>query len=400
MDDLEKQFFAGSDDLEAQFFAEQPKEEPKRGANWAGAVRNIAQATPWIGTYADEAEGLARSLLQGGDYEKWRRNAEESALGNIANTSYGRGLEIGTNLLENSLLAGLTGGATLMPQISAAQGAIEGFGRGSDIGSRTVNAGAGGAIGFVVPSIANRILPTKTVQQQVTKQLTKSSNPAKQIIAKALEENITPEEVIARDVERGMRPDLWARLRRAYVGKNALRKPVLEQASETVSKPYAEYIKENIEEVSPKYASKIAEKIEKMKLDELGEDVIGEFDPRQYVMDAVNSVMRDAKEEEQIAVAGAIEKAIAKRGVAKKLTNVAVERPISSNSGAIYSFLRRAQAPLSDLYDRGLLRTLTVGTGAKQPQNMAQRLLDLYTPDVARGGLDALIENYERESIK
>ena len=40
-----------------------------RGANLAGALRNIAQATPFLGTYADEAEGLIRSLKRGEDFE-------------------------------------------------------------------------------------------------------------------------------------------------------------------------------------------------------------------------------------------------------------------------------------------------------------------------------------------
>ena len=61
MSDLEKQFFAQRDNLETQFFTEAPKETTKRGANLGGALRNIAQATPFVGTYADEAEALLRS---------------------------------------------------------------------------------------------------------------------------------------------------------------------------------------------------------------------------------------------------------------------------------------------------------------------------------------------------
>lgn len=407
MDDLEKQFFANnSNDLSAEFFAEPVKEQTetnKRGANLAGAIRNIAQATPFIGTYADEAEALARMLAynpRNYSYEQLRKNAEESALGNIENTGYGKALNIGANLAENAVVAGLTGGATLLPPVSAAQGAIEGFGKGDDLGSRLAWAGAGGSLGYIVPTALNRVLPTATVQKSIIENATKSKNTARQIIAKALQQGATPEEIIAKEVPKGMRPNLWANLRRNFTGKNALREPILEQASETVSKPYTEYIKEEVEAVAPKYAFKLGKEIEKMKLDQLGEDIVGEFDPRQYVMDAVNKVMRSASEEEKVLVAGAVEDAIAKRGVAKKLTTVAIERPISSSSGSFWNIGRRAIAPLQNIADLGLLRAMRVKTPNYVPETLAGRLFNRYTPNIVRGATDAAIENYELNTLK
>lgn len=374
--------------------------ETPRGANLAGAVRNIAQATPFIGTYADEAEGLARALLRGEDFEKWRRNAEESALGNIENTGYGRALNIGTNIAENALLAGLTRGATLLPQVSAAQGAIEGFGRGKDLGERTVQAGVGGGLGFVIPTALNRLLPTKTTQKALTEQLAKSSDATKSIVAKALLQDTTPQDVIAREVPKGMRPDLWANLRRGYVGRNAFRKPVLEEAASVVNKPYAEYIEDEISAVSPKYAQKIGQEIEKIKLDELGEDVIGEIDPRAYVMEAVNKVMRSASDDEKAIVSQAVGDAVARRGVSKKLTNIAIERPIGSSSGSVWSFLRRANAPIQNLYDALTIHGMTAGTGRGTAENMLEKVFDFYTPNVIRGATDAMLEDYERRTLK
>ena len=371
-----------------------------RGANLAGAIRNVAQATPFIGTYADELEGLLRAGEKGMDYETWRKNAEESALGNIANTGYGRGLEIGTNLAENALLALLTKGATLTPKISALQGAIEGAGRGSDIGERTAQALAGGGLGFAIPAALNRILPTKTIQQQTIKEAAKSKDALKSIVAKALQQGTTPEDVIAREVPKGMRPDLWANIRRSATAENAFRKNVLKQASDTYSKPYEEYIVEEVGGVVPKYAKKLGQEMEKLKLDQLGEDIVGEMDARQVASQAVNNIMRGATQEEKILAADAMEQAIAKRGVAKKLTNVAIERPINAASGSVWNILRRAQAPLKNLANEGLIRAMTVKTPNYEARNALERILNFYTPNWARGGLDAFLENYERETLK
>lgn len=371
-----------------------------RGANLAGALRNIAQATPFLGTYADEAEGLVRSLKRGEDFEKWRRNAEESALGNIENTSYGRGLNIGTNLAENALATFLTGGATLLPPVSALQGAIEGFGRGSDLGERTAQSTVGAGIGFVVPQALNRLLPTKTTQTALLNELAKGKDATKSIFAKALQQGITPEEVIAQEVPKGMRPDLWANMRRNFTGRNTFRKPVLEEASSVVSTPYSEYIEKEIANVAPKYASKIGDEMEKLKLDELGEDIVGEIDPRQYAISAVNKIMKSAPAKEQDLVAQTMEDAIAKRGVAKKLTNVAIERPISSGSGSIWNILRRANAPIQNLWDSLTLRGLTAGTVNAEPKNALERILNFYTPNTARGAIDTLIEEHERKTLK
>lgn len=379
---------------------EELKAETPRGANLAGALRNVAQATPFIGTYADELEGLLRAGEKGMDYETWRRNAEESALGNIANTGYGRGLEIGTNLVENALLAGLTGGTTLTPLASATQGAIEGFGRGADIGERAVQAGASGALGFIIPSALNRVLPTQTIQKEVIKEVAKSKDALKSIIAKALQQDTTPEDVIAREVPKGMRSDLWANIRRSATAENVLRKRVLKQASDTYSKPYQEYIVEEVSDVVPKYANKLGKEMEKLKLDQLGEDIVGEMDARQIATEAVNNVMRKASEEEQVLAAEAMEQAIAKRGVAKKLTNVAIERPINAASGSIWNILRRIQAPFKNLSNEGLIRAMTVKTPNYEARNTLERLLNFYTPNWVRGGLDALLEGAERKTLK
>jgi hypothetical protein len=230
--------------------------------------------------------------------------------------------------------------------------------------------------------------------------LAKGKDATKSIFAKALQQGNTPEEVIAQEVPKGMRPDLWANMRRGFTGRDTFRKPILEEASSVVSTPYSEYIEKEIANVSPKYASKIGKEIEKLKLDDLGEDIVGEFDPRQYVMNAVNKVMKSAPEKEQNLVAQTMENAIAKRGVAKKLTSVAIERPIGSGSGSIWNILRRVNSPIQNLWDSLTLRGMTAGTVNAEPRNALERMLNFYTPNAVRGATDTLIEDYERRTLK
>lgn len=419
MEDLEKQFFAENDSMEQQFFAEPETQKSQRGVNIGGAVRNVARATPFFGDWMDEIEAGIRYPFSSYDYETLRKNAEESGLGNIENTSYGQPLHIGTNIAENALAAYLTGGLTLLPPVSAAQGAIEGFGRGSDLGERTSNALTDAAISYVVPKILNKALPTKEIQKialnrmpkisdgmigkaidKVAKWASSKKSPAEEIISKALQQGITPEDVIAREVPRGMRPDLWSKLRRDFTGENVYRKTMLNQASKTVSSPYDEYITKEVEKVAPQYAKKLGDEIEKLKLDELGEDIVGEIDPRKLVNNAVNKVMKGAKQEERELVASTMSEAIAKRGVAKKITTNAVERPIAPSSGSFWNILRRLSSPVRNVSNYGTMRTMTVGTPNYVPSNSLEKMLNFYTPTAIRGGLDSAIEDYEMSTIK
>lgn len=407
MNDLEQQFFS-NDNLESQFFAEQPKEETKRGANLAGAIRNIAQATPFIGTYSDEAEGLARSLLQGGDYETWRRNAEESALGNVENTGYGRGLEIGTNLLENALLGYLSGGATLTPNVSAVQGGVEGFGRGEDVGERTANALAGGTIGYFVPSVLNRVFPTKTIQKKMLSDLSKKTlettafdpKVSQTIIAKALQQGTTPEQIIINEVSKGYRDNLLKNIARSGVGENVYRGALMKNMAEIRRPGYAEYVGKEIENVLPGWGNKFTKEVENIESKALGEDIFEKVDPRKIVKTAVNNIMKGAKQEEKELASNVMENAIATQGVAKKTLPMLSSRPIPTSSGSIWSFARRAQAPFRNLGNYGTMRALTVGTPNFVPSNSLEKLLNFYTPNWLRGAVDPIVEEYEIETLK
>ena len=117
-------------------------------------------------------------------------------------------------------------------------------------------------------------------------------------------------------------------------------------------------------------------------------------------MNAVNKVMKSAPAEEQNLVAQTMENAIAKRGVAKKLTSVAIERPIGSSSGSIWNILRRINSPIQNLWDSLTLRGMTAGTVNAEPKNALERMLNFYTPNAVRGTTDALIEDYELKTLK
>ena len=393
-------------------------DEPnRRGRNTWGAGRVALSSIPLIGEGVDEAEAFIRSKiwdpkglnLSYEDYLKNARESKESMLkafkenakeGGWASRNIVRYTPEIANVLNNALLATGTGGATLAPKIAGAQYGLEGFLSGEGTGERTARGIVGGALGYSIAKILNKLLPTRTTQQQTIKETAKSSDALQKYSAKALEQGITPEEVIAKEVPRGMRPDLWANMRRSSVGENAFRKDVLRQASNTYSKPYEQYIVEEVGGAVPKYAKKLGEEIGSMKLDQLADDLVGEIDPRKYVMDAVNKVMKNATPKEQNLAIDAMTNAIAKRGVAKKITTTAIERPINPSSGAIWNWLRRANAPLRNLWNKGTIRAMTVGTPNYEATNMLERLMNFYTPDWIRGGLDSLLRGYEKDTLK
>lgn len=408
MDDLEQQFFAGGDDLESQFFAGKPIDETPRGANLAGAIRNVAQATPFIGTYADELEGWIRAGEGGKDFETWRKNAEESAKGNIKNTGYGLPLNIGTNLAENAVLGALTRGATLMPGMSAIQGAAEGYGVGNNWRDRAENAAFGGAIGYAVPTALNKILPTKSTQKRLLTSLAKrplettapDSKVSQTLIARALQQGTTPDQVIANQVSKGYRDNLLGNLGRAGVGEDVYRGLLMKNMAELRRPGYATYIGERIDDVLPGWGKKFMNEVESLEAKELGEDIFEKTDPRKIVKIAVNKVMKGASAEERELASKTMENAIAVQGVAKKTLPVLKAKPVSTGSGALWNFARRSGTPLRNLNNWGTMRALTLGTPNYTPGNLVGRLMNWYTPNTVRGALDALVEGYETGTLK
>lgn len=381
-------------------------------ADIGDAFRYVASWLPF-GTGYDELEaGIRAGGFSGEEYEKYKKEVQDSiaradatfrkntANGNWFDRNIGRFAPIALNLTGNAGLAVATSGASLMPQASAAQGALEGFLSGNNVGERAARGVAGGAIGYVIPAALNRIFPTVGVQTRTLEQLAKSDSAPEQIVAKAITQRTTPEDVIANEVEKGMRNDLYSNIRRNSVGENVFRRVLQKQSSDTASVPWGEYITNEVRQVSPRYAGKLGDEIERLNLDQLGDDIVSTINPRQIVMDAVNNVMRKASTADRQIVADTMADAVARRGVAKKLSSATIERPISTNSGSIWNISRRLASPLRDLLNRGTLRTISVGTENYVPDNLLERLLNFRTPEALRGAVDAGLEMEEMNSLR
>jgi len=164
-----------------------PNINPERGANWAGTARAAAQGVPAVGSYADEAEALARTggmkksdllymvnpgmglsiigskMVAGAkklqtpegkaEYEKYLNNARESTEGAFKNTpTRAYAANIGTGILGEAALAYLTGGASLTPVAQGAMGAVYGYGAGEgDWKDRTKTAAIMGTASAALP---------------------------------------------------------------------------------------------------------------------------------------------------------------------------------------------------------------------------------------------------------
>lgn len=338
---------------EAMPWEEDLKVSTPRGANLGGYIRNVAQNIPLLGTRADELEatirsnktglaagmmgfsGLSRLLQNDAEYEKYRRNAEESALGNEENAPYGKAAAWGTNIAGNMALAALTRGLTLNPFVSAAQGIIEGSGRGSNDEERAINAAVAGSINFAVPAVFNKIAPTKSITTKTLNKYAKRSletaknnkDVSKIIIAKSIKEGVEPSEIIANEVSKGYRPALWSNLERASEGEDVLRGYLYKSAAESRRPLYDQYIEQEVRKVSPEYATKIGQNIKKLKLDEKGTDLLANFDSKEIARNAINETMRDASQAERATVENAINNAFAKRGVGDKMLEILVPKP-------------------------------------------------------------------------
>lgn len=367
-----------------------------RGANFGGAVRNVLSATPIFGSYEDETEatlrdpnkltstlmsnitGIPESLVYNlitpedrkQNYEILRKNAEESARGNIENTSYGRGLNIGTSMAENAVLGGLTGGLTLLPAVSGAQGAIEGFGEGDNLNQRLANAAIQGTFSTFVPRMFNKILPTKDVNKQIVKSYAKRSletaKPDKKaaltILAKSIEQDKPIEDVIANEVSKGYRSNLWNNLKAAFKNEDVIRSRFYKSSAEYLRKPYEETIEQEVRVVSPKYASKIGNEIKRIKKGIKGSDIISDADPRDVVTEATNNVMRNASSADKKLVASTIENAKAKIGVAKEMKDVAKANQ-AEFEGTGASLFRMVRGIPKDISNYGKIRSMTEGIG-------------------------------------
>lgn len=377
-----------------QYNAQQKEKERKIEI---GSGLKALQTVPFVGRWADEAIAGAKSLLTDKQYKDIHKEYEDAVKftekqfeenakkGNWATRNIFRYAPEAGEILNNSLLATATGGLTLMPGVSGLQGAIEGAGTGDDLGSRVGNAIVSGTISAAIPAVLNKVLPTKGVQEQTIESLAKSKDPFKKYTAEAIRSGTTPEVVIARKVSKGMRPQLWHDIGRYSVGENVFRKNLQQTASDVVSAPYEQYVQKQIAKYLPKYADSFSDEYAKRVAKKIGKKTLVEADKRAIVTDTVNKITKKASEETKDIMRKVMNMTRANRKVAEGITDTALYRPVKPDSGTLYAFYRRLSAPLRNLSNLGTYRTMTTNA---------------LVPEFMRGGIDAALENWQKNTIK
>ena len=391
----------------------------ERGGNVGGGIRyGLASIIPGgFGEGLDEAEALFRSKVWdpkglGLTYDEYLKNAresrkgaerlfkEETDKGSWFNRHVVGNVPLAARMAEEGLLAAGTGGATLMPGVAGGLGAMEGFLSGEGTGNRGARALLQGGIAAGTAGLFNRLFPTKSVQTRYTNKLAKNADPLKKYTAKAIRAGTTPEDVIAREVPKGMRPQLWYDTSRKSVGENVFRGQMQRQASKTYSQPYENYIADQIAQTLPEYAEAFTKQYAKETAKAVGKKTLVEADKRQLVMNTVNKIMKGASEETKQVMRQVMNNARATRDVAKNMTETALAKPISPNSGSMYKWWRVLTSPLRNADDYLLGRIMTARTPNYVGRNWAERLVNFRAPDMARGAVDAAIEKWNMDQIK
>lgn len=419
-----------ADALKRNYEAKYAESGLGRGQNIGGALRKVASEIPYVGTWMDDTEADIRAEhamlpdvrkalseltpekkqyyrenprelgtltrdIYNTNYDKYYRNAKESLAGANRVLQEGNWLDRNAGLMlgmsMNAIPASLTGGATLMPGVSGIQGAIEGAGAGEGIAQRAILGGAGGAVGWVVPAVFNKIIPTQSVQNRTIKKYitptkeaitpfdTKGGNMLTSLATKAMSEGKLPEQVLAENMTRATKRTIQEGLKKGAYANARVAKPVFESAVRNVNTPYVDYMTQAVKSASPKYATKLGNELAKIGL-ESGDDVLIYGDVRPQVVDAINTAMRGASKQAKEEVSNAAQKAIGERASAKILNNILTPKSYGSpnfrlNIPSLFS--KYISNPILSIGNRGTVNTLTGRT-----------LLD----DTSRGAVDTIIE--------
>lgn len=386
----------------------------ERGTNVGGGIRyGLAATIPGgFGEGIDEAEARVRSWVGDKSYDEYLKNARDSRKGaerafkditengDWVDRNIIRHVPTAARMINEGLLTAGTAGATLMPGVAGTLGAMEGFLSGEGTGNRTARAIAQGGISAGTAALFNRLFPTASVQKRYTNKLAQSKDPLTKYTAKAVRAGTTPEDVIAREVPKGMRPQLWYDVSRKSVGENVFRGQMQRQASRTASQPYENYIADQIAQTLPEYAEAFTKQYAKETAKAVGKKTLVEADKRQLVTTAVNKIMKGASEETKQVMRQLMNNARASRDVAKTITETAIAKPISPNSGSMYKWWRVLTSPLRNADDYLLGRIITARTPNYVGRNWVENLANFLVPDAARGAADAMVEKWNMDNIK
>lgn len=390
----------------------------ERGGNVGGGIRyGLASIIPGgFGEGLDEAEALFRRYIydpagKNLSYDEYLKNArdsrkgaerifkEETDKGNWFNRHVVGNIPLAARMAEEGLLAAGTGGATLMPGVAGGLGATEGFLSGEGTGNRGARALFQGGIAAGTAGLFNRLFPTKSVQARYTNKLAQSKDPLKKYTAKAIRAGTTPEDIIAKEVPIGMRKQLWKKVEEKSIGENVFRKQMLQQATNT-RKKYVEYVTDRLAQTTPEYAEPFAKQYAKEKMKAYGKKTLVDLDKRKLVENAINKVTKGASEETKQVIRKLMDNIRANRAVAENITDTAIERAISPNSGSMYKWWRVLSSPARNANNYLLGRIMTARTPNYVGRNWAERLVNFRAPDMARGAVDAAIEKWNMDQIK
>lgn len=142
-------------------------------------TRAIGQGMPFVGTFTDEAEALARSLIGDKSYSEEHKRIKEQEKRYAEENPYVQGATtIGTGLVSGGLLAKqLIGAAPKLLQVmgyGAAEGAALGAGAAED--SRLLGAAGGAVLGGVMPAVVEGVRRTATKVPAAAKRLLKGTH--------------------------------------------------------------------------------------------------------------------------------------------------------------------------------------------------------------------------------
>ena len=387
------------------------------GRNLSDAARFVASKIPVVGGGVDEAEAFAKTHLLGEkSYDEYLRNARQSrdaaeaafkentANGNWFDRHIGKYAPIALSAVGDAMLAVGSGGATLMPRIAGAQGAVEGFLEGEGETNRAINAALYGGLRYGLASVMNKIFPTKDVADKTVKEAAKgkivgNKKPLGNVIAKSIEKGEEPVTVIAKESTRGTEPAILKNMQMALKGNDAQAKVVYDSALRNVDYKggFVQYMKDHMPKgLSPKVADRLSRGFAALEggfetaAGDTGDILVRENLP-QMIDSVINTAMRGASAAEREAVKQSAIRAFSERHVAKEIVKRLIPQNMVGQIGNQVSTIRPDRIitrPLSNWLNKGTLNTLQY---VAPTQNLVSEATQSQLSNAGRAIMDALI---------
>lgn len=379
------------------------------GRDLSGALRFVGSKIPVVGEGLDEAEAFVKAAnpLGSKSYDEYLKHARESRAGaeqafkeNVANGNWfdrnvGKYAPIALAATGDAALATATGGATLIPKIAGAQGAIEGYLSGQGTANRAINAALMGGLRYGITSVMNKIFPTKDVAEKTVKEAAKGKivghkKPLGNVVAKSIERGEEPVTVIAKESTRGTEPAIMKGMQMGVKGNDAQAKVVYDSALRNVDYKggFVQYMKDHMPKgLSPKVADRLSRGFAALEggfetaAGDTGDILVKENLP-QMIDSVINTAMRGASAAEREAVKQSAIRAFSERHVAKEIVKRLIPQNMIGQIGNQVSTIRPDRIltrPLANLWNRGALNTMQYvapATNAAVADNAGRAIMD------------------------